>query len=377
MLRLRIVQIINSGEKIMQIGTLALFQRQSYDDSVTDSQVYQEELKLASQLEAQGYDSHWCVEHHFEDYSFCPDNVVYLSHIAALTKTLKLATGAVIVPWNTPLRVAEKIALLDELSGGRVIFGMGRGLSKREYDQFGIDMDSSRDRFDEAAPMILNALETGVMQGDGKYYKQPLAKIRPAPTRTFKGRVTQVASSPDSALACATNRAQMMVFVQKPVEEQNADFVPYRELYQKLHNEPAPPPLMAGITVCHEDAGRAEELARKHIAGYLLTVMHHYELMGDHFKKAKGYETYGEAVDMLREVGLEGMANAYVDAQPWGTPDQMLEKLSNTRSVIGDFDVLFGFRAAGMPFKDAENSQRLIAEMVIPELRSWGKAAAA
>ncbi len=361
----------------MQIGTLALFQRQSYDDSVTDSQVYQEELKLASQLEAQGYDSHWCVEHHFEDYSFCPDNVVYLSHLAAMTKTLKLATGAVIVPWNTPLRVAEKIALLDELSGGRVIFGMGRGLSKREYDQFGIDMDTSRDRFDEAAPMILNALETGVMEGNGKYYPQPLAKIRPAPTRTFKGRVTQVAMSPDSALECATNRAQMMVFVQKPVEEQNADFVPYRELYQKLHNEPAPPPLMAGITVCHQDAGRAEELARKHIAGYLLTVMHHYELMGDHFKKAKGYEAYGEAVDMLRDIGLEGMANAYVDAQPWGTPDQMLEKLSHTRSVIGDFDLLFGFRAAGMSFEDAENSQRLIAEKVMPELRSWGRSAAA
>ena len=98
----------------MQIGTLALFQRASYDDTVTDSQVDREEMKLASQLEGQGYDSHWCVEHHFEDYSFCPDNVVYLSHLAAITKTLKLATGAVIVPWNTPLRVAEKIALLDD-----------------------------------------------------------------------------------------------------------------------------------------------------------------------------------------------------------------------------------------------------------------------
>lgn len=50
----------------MQIGTLALFQRQSYDDSVTDSEVYRDELKLASQLEGQGYDAHWCVEHHFE-----------------------------------------------------------------------------------------------------------------------------------------------------------------------------------------------------------------------------------------------------------------------------------------------------------------------
>ena len=361
----------------MQIGTLALFQSQSYDDSVTDSQVYREELKLASQLESQGYDSHWCVEHHFEDYSFCPDNVVYLSHLAAITKTLKLATGAVIVPWNTPLRVAEKISLLDELSDGRVIFGMGRGLSRREYEQFGIDMDTSRDRFDEAVPMIIKALETGFIEGNGKYYKQPRAKIRPAPCRSFKGRITAVAMSPDSALEAATHGAQMMVFTQKSMEEHNAEFEPYRALYRKLHNAPPPPPLMAGITVCHQDAERAEELARKHVAGYLLTVMHHYELMGDHFKKAKGYESYGEAVDMLRDMGLEGMSNAYVDAQAWGTPQQILEKLAGWRSVIGDFDILFGLRAAGMAFADAENSQRLIAEEVIPELKSWDKAAAA
>ena len=214
----------------MQVGTIALFQRYGYDDSVTDSQVYREEVALASQLEELGYDSHWSVEHHFEDYSFCPDNAVYLGHLAALTTTLKLATGAVIVPWNTPLRSAEKVALLDELSNGRVIFGMGRGLSRREYDQFGIDMDTSRERFDEAVPMILNALETGIIEGNGKYYKQPRAPIRPKPTRTFKGRTTQVAMSPDSALEAAKYRAQMMVFTQKSIEEHNADFEPYRAL---------------------------------------------------------------------------------------------------------------------------------------------------
>lgn len=85
---------------------------------------------------------------------------VYLSNLAAKTKRLKLATGAVILPWNTPLRVVEKIALLDELSDGRVIFSMGRSLSKIEYDQFGIDMDTSRKRIGEAAPMVIKALLT-------------------------------------------------------------------------------------------------------------------------------------------------------------------------------------------------------------------------
>ena len=336
----------------MQIGTLALFQRF-------------------------GYDSHWCVEHHFEDYSFCPDNVVYLAHLAAKTRRLRLATGAVILPWNTPLRVAERVALLDQLSNGRVIFGMGRGLSRREYEQFGIDMDTSRERFDEAAPMILRALETGVIEGHGKHYPQPRARIRPQPSRSFQGRVTQVAMSPDSALEAATHAAQMMVFTQKPIEQHEQDFAPYRARFRELHGREAPPPLMAGVVVCHDDPGRAAELARKHIAGYLVTAMHHYELMGDHFKKAKGYEAYGAAVDMLRDMGLEAFSEAYMDAQAWGTPRQILDKLEHWRRVVGSFDLILAVRAAGIPYADAERSLRLFAEQVIPELRHWDALSAA
>ena len=353
----------------MNIGSLALFQSFGYDASVTDSQVYKEELRLAEQLEGLGYDWHCAVEHHFEDYSFCPDNTVYLSHIAAKTSTLKLGTTAVILPWNEPLRVAEKIALLDELSDGRVIFGMGRGLSRREYVQFDLDMDDSRARFDEAAPMILAALENGYIEGNGPHFKQPKAVIRPKPTRSFKNRITQVAMSPDSALEAATHGAQIMIFNQKDISEHKKDLEPYRAKFLELHGRPAPAPLMATLSVCHKDKDKAAELARKHVAGYLVTVMHHYELAGEHFKNAKGYEAYGEAVDMLQDIGLEGLAESYMNAQAWGTPQQMLDKLESWYKGVGDFDILFGFRHAGIPYEDAENSMRLVAQEVMPQLR--------
>lgn len=355
----------------MNIGSLALFQSFGYDESVTDSQVYKEELRLAEQLEDLGYDWHCAVEHHFEDYSFCPDNTVYLSHIAAITKNLKLATTAVILPWNEPLRVAEKIALLDELSNGRVIFGMGRGLSRREYNQFGVELDDSRERFDEAAPMILKALEDGFIEGSGPHFNQPRAVIRPTPTKSFKGRVTQVAMSPDSALEAATHAAQIMIFNQKDIKEHYEDIQPYRKKFTQLHGCAPPPPLMATLSVCHQDKDKAAELARKHIAGYLVTVMHHYELAGEHFKNAKGYEAYGEAVDMLQDIGLEGLAESYMNAQAWGTPQQMLDKLEAWHDVMGDFDLMFGFRHAGIAYADAENSMRLVAKEVIPEVRRW------
>ncbi len=73
----------------------------------------------------------------------CPDNVVLLANVAARTRNVRLGTSAVILPWNDPLRVAEKMIMLDILSGGRAILGMGRGLSRVEYAPFGIPMAES------------------------------------------------------------------------------------------------------------------------------------------------------------------------------------------------------------------------------------------
>ena len=145
----------------MRFGVQQVFQSYGYPETVTDGQVVAEEARLAGLAEGLGFDAVWPVEHHFDDYAFCPDNVVFLAHVAARTSRIGLGTGAVILPWNEPVRVAERISLLDHLSGGRVLFGIGRGLARREYTGFGIDMDESWARFDESARMVLDALETG------------------------------------------------------------------------------------------------------------------------------------------------------------------------------------------------------------------------
>lgn len=145
----------------MEVGLQVIFTSYGYDESVTDQQVYDEEVTMAKQAEALGFDAIWPAEHHFFDYSFCPDNLEFLAYMAGCTEKISLGTAAVILPWNDPIRVAEKVALLDQLSGGRVKFGMGRGLSRREFIPFrGIELEETRDRFDEANDsMNLFALE--------------------------------------------------------------------------------------------------------------------------------------------------------------------------------------------------------------------------
>jgi len=342
---------------------------------VTDSQVYKEELELALRADELGFDSIGIVEHHFEDYSFCPDNFVYLAHLAGITKNAKLMTGAVIVPWNDPLRVAEKAALLDEISDGRLILGLGRGLSRREYDQFGINMDESRDRFDEATPMILNALETGVMEAhEGKHYKQPRAVIRPAPTRTFKGRISQVAMSGDSVLEAANIGARMLQFSYKPMEVHRQEIDTYAAEYRRLHNSAPPVPVFIDLAVCDSDVNRAEENSRKYISDYFLSVVHHYEMLGEHFTDAKGYEEYGETAAAMREAGMEALLEGYLASQITGTPQQMLDRIEARRSITGDFDMMFCFRFGGIEQEAAIRSIETFSKAVMPELKNMGMA---
>ncbi len=351
----------------MNVGLLMVFQSYGYQ-GVTDGEVVADEIRLAELADDLGFHSVWSVEHHFSDYSFCPDNTVMLAHLAARTTNVKLATGAVILPWNDPLRVAEKIALLDHLADGRVLFGMGRGLARREYAGFGISMEESRDRFDEAARMVLDALEHGFIEGDGPYYPQARTEIRPRPRASFADRVYAVAMSPDSADSAADLGVRMVVFSQKDWEDQAVAFGEYRDRFVAAHGHEPGPPVTCDFVYCDADADRAEEMAHRHIAGYLTSVMQHYELMSDHFKHAKGYESYGNSVDLLRDIGLDQLCELYLRVQAWGTPDQILAKLEHRRSIVGDHDLTGAFRFAGMPLADAEASMRLFATEVLPAL---------
>ena len=96
--------------------------------------------------------------------------------------------------------------MLDQLSGGRMILGLGRGAGKVEFDGFRLDMGDSRELFVEYGEALLKGLETGVMEYDGKHYRQPPTAIRPAPFKSFRGRTYAAAVSPESARIMAQAR---------------------------------------------------------------------------------------------------------------------------------------------------------------------------
>src|SRR5205807_7930197 len=137
----------------MQVGMAAVFQNPF--DTRADREVYQSDLRLADLAEPLGFQSIWGVEHHFTDYTMCPDVVQFLTYMAGRTTKAQLGSMVVVLPWHDPVRVAEQVSMLDSLSGGRMIFGMGRRLGQVEFGGFRVPMAESRRRFVQAAEMVL------------------------------------------------------------------------------------------------------------------------------------------------------------------------------------------------------------------------------
>lgn len=356
----------------MDVGLQLIFASYGWDETVSDDQVYAEELELACRAESLGFDAIWPVEHHFFDYSFCPDNLELLAFLAGCTKTIGLGSAAVILPWNDPLRVAEKVSMLDALSGGRVRFGMGRGLSRREFASFrGIELDETRERFDEASQMIVEALKTGEMSGDGPFYPQPPTPIRPRPSRSFEDRIYAVANSKDSVEACARVGGRMIMFAETQWSRRLPSIEHHREQFEAMHGRSAPPVMVADFTYCHNDADLAAERAERYLTCYLQSLLEHYELMGDHLGATKGYEAYGQQAEVLRHVGFERYVEGFLAANAFGTPQQMLEQLEDRYDQLGAFELATCFRYGGIPRDESLSSMELFASEVLPELKSW------
>ncbi len=353
----------------MHVGYGAVLQNPN--NALSDADVYRNELRLAEMAEPLGFDSIWCVEHHFDDYTMCPDVLQFLSYMAGRTSHVKLGSGVVVLPWHDPIRVAEQVSLLDHVSNGRVILGLGRGLARIEYEGFRLDQNEGRNLFVEYAELVLNALENGYMEG-GKHTRQPRREIRPFPARSFKGRTYAAAVSPESMPIMAKLGVGLLVIPQKPWEAVKSDFEVYHKVWREVNGSvPPPKPISGGFCFVDENKDRAEEMAMKWITANYQTVMKHYEMASPEFGTKKSYEFYSHVGKFIQKHGAEGAARDFALLMPWGTPDQVLEKVKFIKDTIDTSAVMFNFSFAGMPYVDAERSIKCFAKYVLPELKKW------
>ena len=140
--------------------------------------VFQKAEVMAQTMDRLGFDDFWMAEHHFQHEGYeCIPNILQLAvHLAHVTSKIKVGCGFNVTPMWHPLRLAEDYATADILTGGRVIFGVGRGYHTREVEVFGapmLDADANRDMFEEQVDIIFKAFNEESFSHRGNYYNIP------------------------------------------------------------------------------------------------------------------------------------------------------------------------------------------------------------
>jgi natural product biosynthesis luciferase-like monooxygenase protein len=144
--------------------------------------LYSRWLEQMDAAERLGFDSLWVTEHHFRHFGgMMPSPAVLLAAAAQRTKKMLLGAAVSIIPMHNPLRIAEEFAMVDQLSGGRVLFGAGRGMHPTEYTVFGADWNSAQQRLPEALDVLIKAWSGAEFEWQGTHYHFPKLIVYPKP----------------------------------------------------------------------------------------------------------------------------------------------------------------------------------------------------
>ncbi len=337
-----------------------------------DAAVYRDHLALGDLAEPLGFDSIFALEHHFTGYSMSPSPTQLLSYFAGRTQRVLLGTSVIVLPWHDPIRVAEQIALLDVLCGGRCLFGFGRGAASVEYSGFRIPMEEARPRFVEAAKIVRLALAEESFEYDGEFYKIPRTAIRPRPVSHPERRFYASSVSPESAAVMAELGFGMMVIMQNEWPRAAEDIARFRAIAEAKGHTPPPPVILTNVS-CAESRAEAEDRALEWLGRKWDSIDNHYHFSDGHLGDVRGYESYGKMAKTYAKLkdpaGRAKATEFYVKIQITGTPDDCLQQIAELRAITGTDHLIADFSYGGMPHEDGERNLRLFAAEVLPVAR--------
>jgi alkanesulfonate monooxygenase SsuD/methylene tetrahydromethanopterin reductase-like flavin-dependent oxidoreductase (luciferase family) len=179
----------------VKVGVLQFF---SWSRRIPLETVYERALQRIQIMDQTGYDCVWLAEHHFNTYSVCPSINVMGAYVAARTQHVRIGMAVALAAFYNPLRLAEEVAMIDVLSGGRVNWGAGRGFDATEFTAFGVPVEESSDRFRECVEIVLAAWRNERLAYAGRFWNYAGVELLPKPVQKPHPPVWLAATSPDS-----------------------------------------------------------------------------------------------------------------------------------------------------------------------------------
>jgi alkanesulfonate monooxygenase SsuD/methylene tetrahydromethanopterin reductase-like flavin-dependent oxidoreductase (luciferase family) len=146
-------------------------------------ELYDNAVEQVKEAEANGFEIAWFAEHHFSNYCVCPSPLMMLARLAGETKRIKLGSAVVVTPLYQPVRLISEIGMVDALTHGRLVLGIGSGYQPYEFERFGEDLKDSVPKLIEFTEMLELAFTRETFSYDGKHYKIPETHIASRPIK--------------------------------------------------------------------------------------------------------------------------------------------------------------------------------------------------
>ncbi len=297
----------------MKVGVLQFFAWP--DRRVPIGNVYDRALDRIEIMDRSGYEAVWLAEHHFQTFSVCPSIHMMATLVAARTRRIRIGTAVSLAAFYHPLRLAEEVALLDVLSGGRVNWGAGRGFHRQEFEVFGVPPEESAARFREAVDIVLAAWRAERLTFAGRFHAFENVEVLPKPLQQPHPPVWLAASSEDSISRAARDGFAILMDPHSSHAEIGRKLALYHEGLRAAGVDPAAREVpTARLVAIGDTPAKAAEVARRG-ARWLVDSYVNAEAMAPAGKGA--FMPFGEGDPIERYMNgviIHGTAGAVGDA---------------------------------------------------------------
>ncbi|HEX4893234.1 MAG TPA: LLM class flavin-dependent oxidoreductase [Hyphomicrobiaceae bacterium] len=318
--------------------------------------------------ERYGLDVCWLAELHVNpsrSVAAAPLNLA--SAIAARTQRMKIGIAVQVLPLCHPLRLAEEVATVDHVSGGRLIFGVGRSGFARTYEAYGVPYAESRERFTEVLDILRTAFTEERFSYEGKFHRFRDVHLVPKPLQKPYPEIRIAATSYETYPAIGAEGYPILIAVrQGMIEELGPHIRAYREAY-RANRHPGQPRIYLRVPVY---VGETPEAARREPEH---SIMPFYRELGAQIAKTatmagvSASENRGARAEALLNVTYEETLAQKVIV---GSPDEVADRINELKATLGIDGILAEMNCGGLiPHERVMNSIRLMCEVVGPRVR--------
>ena len=342
----------------------------SWHESESHGEVLAQMVELAVHADRLGLDSFWLGEHHFSRHGILADTMVMAAHIAARTERIRIGTAVIVLPLHNPVRVAEQVAIVDHLSGGRLDVGVGIGYQQREFAGLGVDIDEARARFIESLDVMVRAWTEEPLVYDGEHVRiaeEDAIGVYPKPLQQPHPPIYQAVSTTPASIDLAASRG-LPVIVGGPTDVLGRApqvIAHWRERMRAHGRDPEgyDLPCLQNVFVAESDEAARAELERVDASWSLRVLREVGSPIGRDGKAPEGYEHW---VQRWQQSQLASGEAARTDVpQLFGSPDTVANQVQALRDQ-GVEHVFGRFTIPGVPFERVQRSLELFATEVVP-----------